>query len=173
MVSKRKRAPPAQPPLQQTAPSLKEYIWNELLLVLRKHSYVSLTGKRPSDMAMGNFRCVTIAIGEIHVDNPSCRARIWSSLQSHIQMMASAAQPCPGDPVTDAEFRRVALTVAYAIANPREFYSFFMSFSIYLTWWEWAIAMHGRYESHILFMSFTYVYYIPIMIFLYFLYTLF
>jgi hypothetical protein len=41
------------------------------------------------------------------------------------------------------------------------------------TWWEWAIAMHGRYESHILFMSFTYVYYIPIMIFLYFLYTLF
>jgi hypothetical protein len=132
MVSKRKRAPPAQPPLQQTAPSLKEYIWNELLLVLRKHSYVSLTGKRPSDMAMGNFRCVTIAIGEIHVDNPSCRARIWSSLQSHIQMMASAAQPCPGDPVTDAEFRRVALTVAYAIANPREFYSFFMSFSIYL-----------------------------------------
>jgi len=47
-------------------------------------------------------------------------------------MMESAAKPCAGDPVTAAEFRRVALTVAYAIANPCEFNVFFTSVSIYL-----------------------------------------
>ena len=33
---------------------------------------------------------------------------------------------------------------------------------------EWAIAMHGRYKSHILFISITCVYYIHTMILLYF-----
>jgi hypothetical protein len=37
-----------------------------------------------------------------------------------------------------------------------------------ITWGEWAIAMHGRYESHILFISITCVYYIHTMILLYF-----
>jgi hypothetical protein len=36
------------------------------------------------------------------------------------------------------------------------------------TWGEWAIAMHGRYKSHILFISITCVYYIHTMILLYF-----
>jgi len=35
-------------------------------------------------------------------------------------MMESAAKPCTGDPVTSAEFSRVALTVAYALVNPCE-----------------------------------------------------
>jgi hypothetical protein len=47
-------------------------------------------------------------------------------------MMESAAKPCAGDPVTSAEFRRVALTVAYALVNPCEFNLFFMSVSIYM-----------------------------------------
>jgi hypothetical protein len=55
MVRKRKRAPLAQELPKHTALTLKEYIWTELLLVLRKHSFVSLTGKRPSDKALGNF----------------------------------------------------------------------------------------------------------------------
>src|ERR1700733_1891373 len=37
-----------------------------------------------------------------------------------------------------------------------------------ITWGEWAIAMHGRYESPILFISFTYICYVHTMIFLYF-----
>jgi hypothetical protein len=37
-----------------------------------------------------------------------------------------------------------------------------------LTWGEWAIAMHGRYESHILFILFTYICYVHIKIFVYF-----
>ena len=33
---------------------------------------------------------------------------------------------------------------------------------------EWAIAMHGRYESHVLFILFTYICYVHTMIFVYF-----
>jgi hypothetical protein len=33
----------------------------------------------------------------------------------------------------------------------------FFSTNSTVTWGEWAIAMHGRYESHILFISFTYI----------------
>jgi hypothetical protein len=39
------------------------------------------------------------------------------------------------------------------------------------TWGQWAIAMHGRYESHLLFISITCVYYIQhhdIVIFFYY-----
>ena len=34
--------------------------------------------------------------------------------------------------------------------------------TIEFTWGEWAIAMHGRYESHVLFISFTDIYYVDI-----------
>ncbi len=127
MTFKRKKAALVQLNPNHTASTLKEYIWNELLLVLRTHSYVSLSGKRTSDAAMRNFRRVTLANCELSVDNTSCRARIWSNLQSHVQMMESAAKPRAGDPVTSAEFCRVALTVAYALVNPCEFHLFFMS----------------------------------------------
>jgi hypothetical protein len=55
-MAKRKRAALVQPDPNHTASTLKEYIWNELLLILRSHSYVPLRGKQTSDKAMGNFQ---------------------------------------------------------------------------------------------------------------------
>jgi len=128
MAFKRKlKVEVVQPDPNHTASTLKEYISNELLLILRTHSYVSLRGKQTSDTAMWNFPWVTLANSKLSVDNTSCRGRIWSNLQSHVQMMESAAKPCAGDPVTSAEFRRVTLTVAYTLVNPCEFNLFFMS----------------------------------------------
>jgi hypothetical protein len=37
-----------------------------------------------------------------------------------------------------------------------------------VTWGEWAIAMHGRYESPVLLILFTHICYVHSMIFLYF-----
>jgi hypothetical protein len=105
-----------------SVPTLKEYMWKELTDILQMHSTVPLLGRDISSPAMKKFRCVVHCICTLlSANNMVIRAKIRSDWQHSIHLMDSSEPPaCPGEAVTPDEFRRIALTVALAISNPRK-----------------------------------------------------
>jgi hypothetical protein len=106
-----------------TAPTLKEYMWIELIKVIKNCSTIPLSRETLASRGMKKFRWGLYKFGEMFQTHRILgSSRILTEWEQCIEKMDGCQdQRSVGDPVTPEELHRVVLTVALAISNPHEF----------------------------------------------------